>query len=162
MRLPKAIVAGIFAVAVLDILEPIVYVWLSRGTPPIRVFQSVAAGVLGPASYQGGFGSAVLGAALHLFIASVVVTIYWLASRRLRTLVERPLLWGIVYGLAVYAVMNFIVIPLSAIDGGLRIPALPALLNGIFAHVVCVGPPAAFAARAAAAETPTRGTPSVA
>ena len=150
MRLPRAIVAGIFAVAVLDILEPIVYYGLSRGTAPIRIFQSVASGVLGRASYDGGIGSAILGAALHLFISAVVVTVYWLASRRLRALVERPLLGGVIYGLAVYIVMNFAVIPLSAIGGGLRVPPLPALLNGIFAHVVCVGPPAAFAARAAA------------
>jgi hypothetical protein len=162
MRLPKAIVAGIFAVAVLDILEPILFYRLTRGTPPIRIFQSVASGLLGRASYDGGIASAVVGAALHLFIASVVVTIYWLASRRLNALVERPLLWGVVYGLAVYAVMNFVVIPLSAIGGGLRVPPLPALLNGIFAHVVCVGPPAAFAARAAAVRPANRGAASTA
>jgi hypothetical protein len=148
MRLPRPIVAGIAAVAVLDILEPIIFYGL-RGVPPIRIFQSVAAGLLGRESYRGGLGSALLGAALHVFIASVVVIVYWLASRRLTALAERPLLWGVLYGLAVYAVMTFIVIPLSAIGGGVRIPPLPALLNGIFAHVVCVGPPAAFAARAA-------------
>ena len=55
-----------------------------------------------------------------------------------------------------FAVMTFVVIPLSAIGGGMRVPALPALLNGIFAHVVCVGPPAAFAARAARREVRSR------
>jgi hypothetical protein len=155
MRLPRPIVAGIVAVAVLDILEPIIFYGL-RGVPPIRIFQSVASGVLGRDSYGGGLGSALLGAALHLFIASAVVIVYWLASRRLPAFTQRPLLWGVLYGLAVYAVMTFIVIPLSAIGGGLRIPALPALLNGIFAHVVCVGPPSAFAARAASRKVGAR------
>ena len=148
MRLPRAILAGIVAVAVLDILEPIIFYGF-RGVAPIRIFQSVASGLLGREAYAGGIPSALLGAGLHVFIASVVVIVYWLASRRLPVLTERPLLCGVLYGLAVYAVMNFVVIPLSAIGGGLRVPQLPALLNGIFAHVVCVGPPSAFAARAA-------------
>jgi hypothetical protein len=139
------------AVAVLDILEPIVFYGF-RGVPPIRIFQSVASGLLGREAYAGGVTSALLGAALHSFIASVVVIVYWLASRRLRVLTQRPLLYGVLYGLAVYAVMTFVVVPLSAIGGGLRIPALPGLLNGIFAHIVCVGPPSAFAARAARRE----------
>ena len=149
LPLPRPILAGIAAVAVLDILEPIVFYGL-RGVPPIRILQSVASGLLGREAYAGGVASALLGAALHLFVASVVVIVYWQASRRLRALTERPLLYGVLYGLAVYAVMNFVVIPLSAIGGGVRLPPPPALWNGIFAHVVCVGPPAAFAARAAA------------
>jgi len=148
MRLPRAILAGMVAVALLDILEPIIFYGL-RGTPPIRIFQSVASGLLGRQAYAVGLPTALLGAALHFFIASVVVVVYWLASRRLPLLTQRPLLCGVLYGLAVYAVMTFVVIPLSAIGGGLRLPQLPALLNGIFAHVVCVGPPSAFAARAA-------------
>ena len=148
MPVPRAILVGILAVAVLDILEPIVFYGF-RGVPPIRIFQSVASGLLGREAYAGGFPSAALGGALHLLVASVVVLVYWLASRRMRVLTERPVVCGVLYGLGVYAVMTFIVIPLSAIGGGLRIPALPALLNGIFAHVVCVGPPTAFAARAA-------------
>lgn len=150
MRLPRAILAGVLAVAVLDIVEPIIFYGL-RGVPPIRIFQSVASGLLGREAYAGGVPTALLGAALHLFIASIVVIVYWVASRRVRVLTQRPLLCGVLYGLAVYAVMTFIVIPLSAIGGGVRIPALPALLNGIFAHVVCVGPPTAYAARRASA-----------
>jgi hypothetical protein len=155
MRLPRAIVVGIAVVAVLDILEPIIFYGL-RGVSPIRIFQSVASGLLGREAYAGGVPSALLGATLHVFIATVVVVVYWLASRRIGLLTRRPLLCGVMYGLAVYAVMTFVVIPLSAIGGGLRIPQLPALLNGIFAHVVCVGPPSALAARAAAREASGR------
>lgn len=155
MRLPRAILAGVLAVAVLDILEPIIFYGF-RGVPPIRIFQSVASGLLGREAYAGGVPSALLGAAVHLFISSVVVVVYWVASRRLPALTQRPLLYGVLYGLIVYAVMTFIVIPLSAIGGGVRVPPLPALLNGIFAHVVCVGPPSAYAARRASAYPKTR------
>ena len=149
MKVPRPIVAGMLTVAVLDILEPIIFYGF-RGVAPIRIFQSVASGLLGrEAAYRGGIGSAMLGGALHLFIASVVVLVYWIASRQIPVLTKRPLLCGVLYGLGVYVVMTFVVIPLSAIDGGVHIPAMPALLNGIFAHIVCVGPPAAFAARAA-------------
>jgi hypothetical protein len=157
VRVPRAVLTGMLVVAVLDILEPIIFYGF-RGVPPMRIFQSVASGLLGRDAYAGGVPSALLGAALHLFIASVVVLVYWLASRRFAVLTERPLVCGVLYGLGVYVVMTFGVIPLSAIGGGVRIPVLPALLNGIFAHVTCVGPPSALAARAALRATPRAAT----
>jgi hypothetical protein len=158
MRLPRAVVAGMFAVAALDIIEPIIFSAL-RGGAPIRVLQAVASGVLGRASYSGGVPAALLGAGLHLFIASVVVIVYWLASRRVPVLTRRPLVCGALYGLAVYAVMTWVVIPMSAIGGGLRMPALPMLLNGLFAHLFCVGIPAALFARAASRDAAARVEP---
>src|SRR5262245_65035590 len=60
------------------------------GSNPAGVWQSVAAGLLGKASYQGGTATALLGLALHFFIAFVMALCYVLASRRLRVLVQRP------------------------------------------------------------------------
>jgi hypothetical protein len=51
------------------------------------------------------------------------------------------------YGLLVYAVMNFIVIPRSAI--GARSPSTGVLLNGLLIHALGVGPSAALSAQAA-------------
>jgi hypothetical protein len=159
MRVPRPIIVGSIAVAVLDILEPIIFFGF-RGVPSIRILQGVASGLLGrDDAYGGGTESALLGAALHVFIATVVVVVYWRASRPLPMLTRRPLVCGVLYGLGVYAVMSFVVIPMSAIGGGVRLPALPALLNGIFAHITCVGPPAAFAARAAASTERARRYP---
>jgi hypothetical protein len=60
--------------------------------------------------------TALLGVLLHFFIAFAVVATYHLAVRRLSGLALRPWIYGPIYGLLVYAVMNFIVI---------RCPRLP-------------------------------------
>jgi hypothetical protein len=104
--------------------------------------------LLGPAAArQGGSGTVLLGAALHFFIAFMVVLVFMLASRRLPFLTRRPIISGIVYGIGVYLVMNFIVIPLSAAGSGRMI--LPVVVNGVLIHMFGVGLPASLAARAA-------------
>lgn len=49
----------------------------TRGVPPIRILQSVASGLLGSSSYQGGATTATLGLILHfvpiLLITSLIV-----------------------------------------------------------------------------------------
>jgi hypothetical protein len=113
---------------------------------PVRMFQSVASGLLGRNSYRG-IATAMLGALIHFFIAGCVVTTYYFASRRIRLLVERPFLCGAIYGLLVYAFMNYVVIPLSAI-GPLPF-RLSSFIGGILIHIAGVGIPSAlFAARA--------------
>ena len=59
----RAILYGGVVVGTLDLLDALIFFGL-RGTAPIRIFQSIAAGVLGRASYQGGLRSAALGIAL--------------------------------------------------------------------------------------------------
>jgi hypothetical protein len=149
MRRVHPVVFGALTVALLDGLEPVIFVAL-RGGQPMRVFQSIAAGLLGRDAFTGGIRTVLLGMALHLFIASVVVVVYWLASRRIPALARKPFVYGPLYGLVVYAVMNFVVIPLSATGNGIRMPAPIALANGIFAHLFCVGIPTGLTARAAA------------
>jgi len=45
--------------------------------------------LLGPASFEGGLPTAWLGAALHYFIATAIVVVYYAASLRLPALVRR-------------------------------------------------------------------------
>jgi hypothetical protein len=69
----------------------------------------------------------------------------YLASTRVRGLWRHPLLAGAAYGLVVYVVVNFVVLPLSAFAvRPFQVNA--AFFNLIFAHVVCVGWPIALAA----------------
>ena len=114
----RAIVLGTLVVGVLDALDAVVFFGLRSAVPPIRIFQSIAAGLLGrAAAFQGGLGTAALGACLHFFIAFVIVTTYYVVSRRARILTDRPVIFGLLYGVAVYFVMNRIVVPLSAAGG---------------------------------------------
>ncbi|HEX8152794.1 MAG TPA: hypothetical protein VF698_06710 [Thermoanaerobaculia bacterium] len=133
----RRIAIGTLLAASLDILEVIVF-YAMRGVAAPRVLQGVAAGVLGRESFSRGATSALLGLAIHFFIAFVVVTIYHLASRRIATLTRHPLLCGAAYGLLVFAVMTYVVVPMSASGGGA--PKNPLVLaNLLFAHIVCVG-----------------------
>jgi hypothetical protein len=130
-------------VGALDIMEVIVFYGVRNGTSPTRIFQSVATGVLGNSAFERGLQSAMLGLALHFFIAFCVVCVYSFASSRIASLRHHPILFGTAYGLGVYLVMNFIVLPLSA-AGPPRLSVLAVVLNGLFAHVFCVGIPAAL------------------
>lgn len=143
----RALLLGGLTVGVLDALDALVFFGL-RGVPPTRLFQGIASGLLGSSAFTGGMATAVLGVLLHFFIAFVVVAIYHLAARRLPGLSLRPLVYGPLYGLLVYAVMNFVVIPLSAIGGG-GSRSTSSLINGLMIHVLGVGLPAALSARAA-------------
>ncbi len=116
-----------------------------RGAGPVRVLQSVAGGLLGEAAKDGGMLTAALGALLHFLIAFVWATVFWLASRKLRVLVRRPVVCGLLYGLAVYAFMYLVVLPLSAAYFKPTFTPYTVSLNGA-GHMLLVGLPIALAA----------------
>ena len=146
----RAILYGTLVVGMLDGLDAILFFGLRSGATPVRIFQSISAGVLGhAAAVQGGWRTALLGVLLHFFIALAVVSTFYAVSRRMRILTQHPILFGMLYGVAVYIVMNYAVIPLSAI--GPRPAPIPLAVqaNGVLIHALGVGLPSALAARAA-------------
>lgn len=147
LSVAHAILYGGLVVGILDGLFAVV-VWGLRGASPTRVFQGVASGLLGrESSVQGGLPTALLGLALHFFIATTVAAVYVLASRRIGVLARHPVICGLLYGVGVYFVMTFVVVPLSAAKGGM--PTLPMFILNIVGHALLVGlPPALFASRA--------------
>ena len=96
---------------------------------------------------QAGLVTALRGGVLHFFIAFVIVLVYFLASRRAPVPTRHAVALGIAYGIVVYFVMSYIVIPLSAASRG-RFP-FRCSSNGILIHAFGVGLPAALFARAA-------------
>jgi uncharacterized membrane protein YagU involved in acid resistance len=107
-------VAGSVA-AVVEMIPILLIQGLLLHVGPLRIFQSIASGLLGAGAYAGGFSSAVLGALLHLLISVVAGLIYAVAASRFDILLKRPVLGGIAYGVIVYLVMSYIVVPLSAV-----------------------------------------------
>jgi hypothetical protein len=140
-----AIFWGGLACGVLDITQAFIAGGL-RGSSPVRILQSVASGLLGSKSFKGGIATAILGAGIHFLIAFTGATVFYLASRKLLFLVQRPILWGMIYGEVVFLFMYFVVIPLSAIH---RFPAvtLPLIVTGPIGHTFLVGLPIALAVR---------------
>lgn len=142
----RAILFGTLAVGVLDLADALVFFGL-RGARPIRIFQSIAAGLLGRASFSGGVPTALLGVILHFFIAFLIVTTCVVASRWVPLLRARPILSGVFYGIGVYLVMNLVVLPQSAAGKPTFVPVV--VLNGVLIHMFGVGVPSCLAARAA-------------
>ena len=141
-----AVAWGALVVGVMDLLDAFVFFGL-RGVQPVRILQSIAAGLLGRAAYQGGAATAVLGVCLHFFIASMIVVTYYAASRYIGLLTRRPVVCGLIYGVLVYFVMSEVVVPLSAAGRGPF--SLPVFLNGLAIHALGVGLPTALFVRAA-------------
>jgi len=142
----RAILFGTLAVGVLDLADALIFFGL-RGARPTRIFQSIAAGLLGRASFSGGVPTAFLGIILHFFIAFLIVTTCVVASRWVPLLRARPILSGMFYGIGVYLVMNLLVLPLSAAGRPTFVPVV--VLNGVLIHMFGVGVPSCLAARAA-------------
>ena len=140
--------AGGLVAGALDITYACVFWWLKAGVPARRIFQSVAAGLLGAASFTGGWATAVLGLALHFFIATSMSLTYYLVARRWPLLHERAVPCGAAYGLLLYVIMNSIVGPLSAVGhGGAKDPLWVVL--SVVVHAVLIGIPIALFTRRA-------------
>jgi uncharacterized membrane protein YagU involved in acid resistance len=135
----KAILIGGCIAALLDILDPIIFYHLRNGIAPIRIPQSIASGLLGRPAFSGGMQTALLGLALHLFIALTWATGFVLAARVLPFLSQHPIRSGLLYGSLIYIVMNYLVLPHSRVTPSR--PSTSILINGIFAILVLVGLP---------------------
>jgi hypothetical protein len=140
----QAVLLGGLVAGLLDIAAAFA-VYGMRGARPVRILQSIASGVLGPAAFQGGARTAALGLLLHFVIAGGAAAVYYVASRRVGVLLRRPVVSGLLYGVVVYMVMNHVVVPLSAVAKRPFAPGLAAVI--LVVHMVCVGLPIALAAR---------------
>ena len=140
----RAIAIGGVAAGVVDLLGAIVIFWPAA---PAGILRSIAAGVVGSAAARGGgLGLAALGLVLHFAVAIGAAAVFVAAARRAPVLVRRPWVTGPLYGLVVFLVMNYAVIPLSAI-GRFPGPWSATTYQVIALHMLGVGPAIVLAAR---------------
>ena len=140
----SAILWGGLIAGVLDAVDGVAAYGV-LGMNPIQVLQYIASGLLGPDSFKGGLATAALGTLLHFFIAFTVAAVYCTASLRWTVLIRKPIQFGLSFGAAVYFVMNYLVLPLSAVA---KSPfSLGLFLNGVIGHALFVGLPIALYAR---------------
>jgi hypothetical protein len=140
----KAILVGGFVCGALDGLSAILLTKALSGSVT-RIFQGIARGLTGDEAFHEGAKSVRLGVALHFLIAFGAAAVYCFGSRFLPILVERALLCGALYGIAVHLFMNCVVIPLSAI--GPRRFAPRVFYSVLAIHIVVVGPSIALIAQ---------------
>lgn len=132
----KQAVYGGLLIAIGDVLFAIA-VWFEWNVAGLtRMFQSIAVGVLGKASYEGGTATALLGAGLHVAMAIAFVATCIALGFRYRLLLEKPVSGGLIYGLGLYVVMNFVVMPLSRVDASPSFEHLGTMAMSVAAHML--------------------------
>ena len=149
-RALKTIVIGGLVAGTLDMTAACVQVW-TRGTLPFfavvtRVSQFIASGAIGPAAFDGGKKAVALGLAFHYLIATVATIVFYLASRKLRFLIDWFIPMGLLYGVFVYLFMNFVVVPNSKIVQR-TVPTLSTRLIAMLIIMFCIGLPISLIVR---------------
>ena len=143
---PSSALSAIFAAGllagVLDITAAFV-TWVPQGVPPVRILQGIASGLLGPQAFKEGI-AAPLGGALHFLIALSAAAVFYAASRKIHFMTRRPILSGVLYGVCVYLVMYWIVMPLSRFHPA---QTVTRSIIAIVTHMICVGLPISLMVR---------------
>lgn len=88
---------------------------LINGAKPTRILQAIASGLLGKSAFDGNSATVELGLVLQWAMSIVIASIFVVAVQ-LRPVLRRH--WvkaGLAYGVVVFLVMNYVVLPLSAI-----------------------------------------------
>jgi hypothetical protein len=132
-----AILAGGAVAGTLDLTSA--FFTFGSGAP-----RGIAGGLLGRQAVQGGgVGVWILGVVLHYFIAISAAAIYCFASRKLEFLRDHWLVCGLFYGIAIFLVMNLVVLPLCAyhFTGPYQ---FRGLLQGLLVHMLIIGLPISF------------------
>jgi Na+-translocating ferredoxin:NAD+ oxidoreductase RnfD subunit len=140
-------------VALLDIAYAYVYFALILGLVDgfAGVLQSIAAGLLGRAAFEGGMGTAALGAVLHVIIAYAwtcaffVAVRAWEGLRRAMRTQTGAVIVGLVFGMLVWVVMDLVVMELSRARS--LPPTHPRFWINLAQHAVMVGLPIALIVR---------------
>ncbi|NML23134.1 DUF1440 domain-containing protein [Pseudoflavitalea sp. G-6-1-2] len=142
----KAILWATLIAGTLDIISAIVISGAVSGTfAPIRLLQGIAYGAVGKSAFEGGLGMALVGLLFHYCFALIFATVFFLLYPVLPILQRNAVLWGMVYGVVAWSIMNGLVIPLSHIG---PVPFLwwKALVN-IVILMYAIGIPIALIAR---------------
>ena len=107
----KAILWGGLVGGTVDIFSASLISMLS----PLLIMRFIAAGLLGPGVIKGGLDISFIGLLLQWLMCIIIAAIYVSASRRLVWMHRDWRLTGIAYGVPVYFVMTYVVLPLSAL-----------------------------------------------
>lgn len=106
----RAIVIGGLVAGTIDIGAAA----LINRVSPVLIAHFIASGVLGRAALSAGAAAAYLGLVLQWAMSIVIAAIYWPVTARMPRLRERWWLGGLLAGVIIYLVMNFLVMPFSA------------------------------------------------
>jgi hypothetical protein len=142
---PGILAAGLI-VGVLDAIAANTHAYLLRGTPPATVWRYVASAVFGKSAFTGGPEMVLWGLFFHFTVATLWTALFFVAYPRIRFLSANMVLAGMAYGLFVWLMMNFVVVPLTRITTG-SIQLTTGTVLMILIHLFVIGVPISYLAR---------------
>lgn len=109
------VACGGVALGLADLAFAALYWFLHSGVAPVRIPQSIAGWVLGPAvARAGGVATALAGAALYCTVVAAMVAGYLKLSAWRPAMHAQGAFFGAMYGLAMYVLLFRLVLPLAA------------------------------------------------
>jgi hypothetical protein len=140
------LLAGLVA-GTLDATAASLSYFIRTGNKPARVWKFVASGVFGKSASTGGNKMVIAGLCFHYLIAFLFATFFFLIYPHLKFPSKNIVVTGLLYGIFVWGVMAFIVVPMS---NTVQLPFnLKSAIIGALILMFCVGLPIALFAKKA-------------
>jgi uncharacterized membrane protein YagU involved in acid resistance len=144
MHISKVLKSG-FLVGTLDITAALLNFYIKTGKDPQLVLKYIASAVFGKEeAYGSGSIMSVYGLLFHYIIAFFFTIFFFLVYPKLKFLSYNKVLTGIGYGIFIWAVMQYLVLPLSKI--GSTYPDLKSAIIAMSILIFCIGLPLSFIA----------------
>jgi uncharacterized membrane protein YagU involved in acid resistance len=139
----KTILLSGFTAGTMDILAAFfVYSVLMQVVTPVQILLHVASGVFGKTIIGNETTTALIGLLFHFIIALGFATAYFLIYPYIKFLHYNKIISGILYGMLVWLIMNFVVVPLSNAS---HAPfALNSAIRAAIILILCIGLPISF------------------
>ena len=138
----KTILIAWLVSGTLDITAAIVQYLIKGGLHPEIIFKYIASAVFGKEAFAGGTMMIIWGVLFHFAIALIFALLFFFLYPLFHKLIKNNVVLGLLYGIIVWAIMNFIVVRASFI------PSAPFNAKGaIIAALIlmfCIGLPNAL------------------
>lgn len=145
-KLLKSVALTAFIAGTLDLAGAVVSYMFSRGGGfPKKILEYIAGGWFGSQALDGSLKMNIIGGLSHFFIAACWTLLFYLLYPRLRFLQKNIFISALLYGLLIWAVMNLVVLPLSAWQAPVTIVPRETA-KAAFILIVCVGLPVVIGA----------------
>ena len=110
-----------------------------RGGSFTKLWQFVASGLLGKQAFALGLAGVLGGVTCHFLIMGVFGAAAYFLYRKVPQIGKQPAVSGVAYGIGIWVVMNFIVVPLSNTGTSAPRIELGAVMNLGFAMHLIIG-----------------------
>src|SRR5689334_12196387 len=103
----KTIASATLIVGGVDLFYPSINVFM-HGDSVTKLWQFVASGVFGQTAYSMGMAGVLYGILFHFLIMAIFSTVIYFLYKEISFIKNRPVLSGLLYGVCIWFVMNFL------------------------------------------------------